>query len=122
MLNIYKSLEHANDLLTLTIFQNVPINKTIQTDKIISMNIDKQSCIVDKVPEMASLSNVSATTPMHITSNNEIISFECKKIYKQMTSNVIAERELHIKCLGEFVKDQLLKRLKFYYTKLLLYD
>ncbi len=86
------------------------------------MNIDKPSCVVDKVPEMASLSSVSATTPTHITSNNEIIPLECKEIYKQMTSNVIAEQEIHIKSIGDFVKDQLFKRLKFYYAKLLLYD
>src|SRR5687768_18359087 len=71
---------------------------------------------------MASLSIVSATTPTQITSNNKLIPLECKEIYKQMTSNVIAERELHIKSIGDFVKDQLFKQLKFYYAKLFLYD
>src|SRR5688572_1929562 len=71
---------------------------------------------------MASLSSVSATTSTHITSNNEIIPLDCKEIYRQMTSNVIAEQELHIKSISDFLKDQLFKWLKFYYAKLLLYD
>ena len=104
------------------IFQNVPFKTVVQTDKVISNNISKPSCIVDKLPEMASLSSVSAATPTHITSNNKIIPLECKEIYRQMTSNVIAERELNIKSIGDFVKDQLFKRLKFYYAELLLYD
>ena len=57
------------------------------------MNIDKPSCVVDKVPEMASLSSVSATTPTQITSNNALIPIECNKNYKQMSSDVIAEKE-----------------------------
>jgi hypothetical protein len=39
-----------------------------------------------------------------------------------MSSDVIAERELNKQIIGDFVKDQLFKRLKFYNLDLLFYN
>ena len=39
-----------------------------------------------------------------------------------MNSDVIAERENNKKSIGDFVKDHLFKRLKFYNLELLIYD
>ena len=86
------------------------------------MTLHKPSCIVNKLPELTSLSNVSAATPTQITSSNMIIPIQCNEIYKQMSSDVIAEREKNKQSIGDFVKEQLFKKLKFYNSDLLVYD
>lgn len=86
------------------------------------MTLDKPLCIFDKVPELTSLSSVSAATPFQITSSNVILPIQCNEIYKQMSSDVIAERENNKQSIGDFVKEHLFKRLKFYNLELLIYD
>ena len=98
------------------------VNNDVQTDKILSMTLDKPSCLADKLPELTSLSSVSAATPLQIASSNVIIPIQCNEIYKQMSSDVIAEREKNKQSIGDFVKEQLFKKLKFYNSDLLVYD
>ena len=86
------------------------------------MTLDKPSCLEDKLLELTSLSSVLGATPTNITSNSAVIPIQCNEIYKQMSSDVIAERELNKQSINDFVKDQLFKRLKFYNLELLIYD
>ena len=93
-----------------------------QSEKILPMTLDKPPGLVDKIPELISLSSVSAATPAQVTSNNAIVPIQCHEIYKQMNSDVIAEQENNKKSIGDFVKEHLFKRLKFYNLELLIYD
>ena len=86
------------------------------------MTLDKPAILVDKLPELTSLSSVSGATPLQITSSNAIIPIQCNEIYKQMSSDVIAERENNKQSIGDFVKDHLFKRLKFYHLEFMVYD
>src|SRR5688500_2265646 len=86
------------------------------------MTINEPPRLVDPLPELASLSSISGATPPQTTSNSAIIPIQCNEIYKQMSSDVIAERELNKQSIGDFVKNQLFKRLKFYNLDLLLYN
>lgn len=87
-----------------------------------SSNPGKPLSVVDQVPELASISTVSGATPTNITSNNAITPLECNKIFKKMTSDVIAERQYNKESIVAFVKDELFKRLKFYNAELLVYN
>lgn len=80
------------------------------------------SCSNNKVPELASLSSISAATPTQTHSNNDVVPIQCQDSWKQMTSNVIAEREDNKKKIDSFVKDHLFKRLKFYNADVMLFD
>ena len=84
--------------------------------------MDKPSTVVNKIPELASLSSISAATPMPITSSNAVIPIQCSEIFKQMTSHTNAEKEKNKKSIEDFVKAQLFKRLKFYNTELMMYS
>ena len=94
----------------------------IQSEKVLSMAVDKPPSLVDKIPELTSLSSVSGATPAQITSNNAIVPIQCKEIDKQMTLDINSERENNKKSIGDFVKEHLFKRLKFYNSELLNYD
>ena len=74
------------------------------------------------MPELASISSISAALPAPIHSNKAIIPIQCNEMYKQMSSNVIVERENTKQSIGDFVKEHLFKRLKFYNLELLIYD
>ena len=95
--------------------QDLTRNDSVQTDKILSSDQSKPLSVIDKVPELLSLSSVSGATPTNITSNNAVTPLECNKIFKKMSSDVIAE-------IISFVKDELFKRLKFYIAELLIYN
>ena len=86
------------------------------------MTLDKPAILVDKLPELTSLSSVSGATPLQIASSIAIIPIQCNEVYKQMSSDVIADREKNKQSIGDFVKEQLFKRLKFYNPELLKYD
>ena len=86
------------------------------------MTLDKPAILVDKLPELTSLSSVSGATPLQVTSSNAIIPIQCNEIYKQMSSDVIAERENNKQSIGDFVKEHLFKRLKFYNSEYMVYD
>ena len=86
------------------------------------MTLDKPSCLENKLPELTSLSSVLGATPTNITSNSAVIPIQCNEIYKQMSSDVIAERENNKQSIGDFVKEQLFKRLKFYNLEYMIYD
>ena len=86
------------------------------------MTLDKPAILVDKLPELTSLSSVSAATPLQVTSNNAIIPIQCNEIHKQISSDVIAERENNKQSIGDFVKEHLFKRLKFYNSDYMVYD
>jgi hypothetical protein len=87
-----------------------------------SANIDNPPSIVDKVPELASISSISGASPAPILSNRAIIPIQCNEMYKQMSSNVIVERENNKQSICDFVKEHLFKRLKFYNSELLIYN
>ena len=84
--------------------------------------MDKPAILVDKLPELTSLSSISGTTPLQVTSSNAIIPIQCNETYKQMSSDVIAERENNKQSIGDFVKDHLFKRLKLYNLEYMVYD
>ena len=86
------------------------------------MTLDKPEILIDKLPELTSLSSVSGATPLQVTSSNVITPIQCNEIYKQMSSDVIAERENNKQSIGDFVKDHLFKRLKFFNLESLIYD
>ena len=86
------------------------------------MTLEKPSSIHDKLPELTSLSSVSAATPLQIASSRAMIPIQCNEIYKQMTSDVISEQENNKQRIGDFVKEYLFKKLKFYNSGLLIYD
>ena len=73
------------------------------------MTLNKPPGLVDKIPELTSLSSVSAATPAQVTSNNAIVPIQCHEIYKQMNSDVIAEQENNKKSIGDFGKEHLFK-------------
>ena len=85
-----------------------------QSEKILPMTLDKPPGLVDKIPELTSLSSVSAATPAQVTSNNAIVPIQGHEIYKPMNSEVIAEQEKNKKSIGDFVKGHLFKKLDFY--------
>jgi hypothetical protein len=94
----------------------------IQSEKVLPMTLNKPPGLADKIPELTSLSSVSAATPAQVTSNNAIVPIQCHEIYKQIYSDVIAEQENNKKSIGDFVKEHLFKKLKFYNLELLIYD
>lgn len=102
--------------------QDFTRNDSVQTDKILSSDQSKPLSVIDKVPELLSLSSVSGATPTNITSNNAVTPLECNKIFKKMSSDVIAERQNNKESIISFVKDELFKRLKFYNAELLIYN
>src|SRR6478736_6238870 len=93
-----------------------------RTEIVSSAKIDNPPSIVDKVPELASMSSISAALPALIHSNKAIIPIQCNEMYRQMTSNVVVERENNKQSICDFVKEHLFKRLKFYNSELLIYD
>ena len=86
------------------------------------MTLENPPCLVDNIPELTSLSSVSGATPTQVTSTNAIIPIQCNELYKQMSLDVITERENNKQSIGDFVKGHLFKRLKFYNLELLIYD
>lgn len=101
--------------------QTLKTNYIPQADHISSTTLRKSSCVVDKVPELASLSSISNISPALSMSNNAIVPIQCNEMFKRMSSDAKAEKDNYIKSIGDFVKEHLFKRLKFYNAELLLY-
>ena len=98
------------------------VNNENKTNIISTLHKDEPPCLVEPIPELTSLSSISGTTPPQTTSNSSVIPIQCNEVFKQMSSDVIAEREQNKQSIQDFVKDQLFKRLKFYNSELLLYN
>ena len=102
--------------------QDLTRNNSGLTDEVLTSEQNKPLSVVDKVPELLSLSSVSGATPTYITSSNAVTPLECNAIFKKMSSDVIAERQNNKESIVSFVKDELFKRLKFYNAELLIYN
>jgi len=62
---------------------------------------------------MASLSSLSTATNIQNIVIDTFVPIQCNKVFQQMSSDAIAEREQNKKSIELFVKEQLFKRLKF---------
>ena len=78
--------------------------------------------VIDKVPELASISSVSATTISQNNTTNTTSIIQCNETWKSMHQNAIAEKESNQKKIENYVKEHLFKKLKFYNLELMVYN
>ena len=89
---------------------------------VLSVEVGKPALIAEKMPELASVSSLSAATNNHSASNATTTPIQCNEAWKRMNLDVIAENKDVQKKIATYVNDYLFKRLKFFNLEVMLYD
>ena len=97
-------------------------NNKVQTEQVVSTPKEQPTLVVDKVPELASVSSISAATNTFGNSHTTTTPIQCNKKWKQMNLDVRAEKLEMQKRIVNYVNDHLFKRLKFFNLEVMLYD
>ncbi len=83
--------------------------------------VQKQATVVDKVPELQSISSISANTSTPSTTPNEGTIIQCNVQWKNIKMDEKKQQQKNQKKINCFVKDYLFKKVKFYNLEMMCY-
>ena len=97
-------------------------NKKVEAEKVVSTTNEQPTLFVDKVPELASISSISAATTTNGNSDTTTTPMQCNEKWKEMSLAIRAEKLKMQKRIAIYVNDHLFKRLKFFNLEVMLFD
>ena len=81
-----------------------------------------QSMLVDKVPELESISSISAENTTNLSSQNQTSLIQCNEQWKFMKLDAKAQQQENQKKIDGYVKEHLFKKVKFFNLEMMCFS
>ena len=78
--------------------------------------------VVDKVPELLSISSISAETNTEMSGRNHASIIQCNEQWKSMKLDAKAQQQQNQKKIDYFVKEYLFKKVKFFNNEMMCFS
>ena len=82
----------------------------------------KQTLIVDKVPELQSISSISTNTALPTSEPKKVSIIQCNEQWKSMKQDATTQMKKNQKKIDCFVKEYLFKKVKFFNIEMMCYS
>ena len=87
-----------------------------------SNTVQKLTTVVNRVPEFASISNLSADNILHASKPNKISIIQCNEQWKNMKLNAKMQQQQNQKKSDCFIKEKLFRKVKFFNIEMMCYN